>query len=70
MAKVLKIVFDLKDDKTATYSLADPKDGLTKNEVQTATTAMLAKDFVLSGGTLATGVKDAYIQQNERIELA
>ena len=70
MAKTLKIVFDLKDAKTATYSLPDPKDGLTKAEVQTATEAMLAKEFVLSGGTLATGVKDAYIQQNERIELA
>ena len=70
MAKVLKIVFDLKDDKTATYSIPDPKDGLTKNEVQTAASAMIAKDFVLSGGTLAQNVKDAYIQQNERIELA
>ena len=70
MAKTLKVVFDLKDGKTSTYSLADPKDGLTKAEVETATGAMLADEFVLAGGTLATGVKDAYISSVERIELA
>lgn len=70
MAKTLKIVFDLGDDKTATYSLADPKDGLTKAAVETATSAMIAKSFVRSGGSLAQDVKDAYIANVERIELA
>ena len=70
MAKTLKIVFNLKDTKTATHSLPDPKDGLTKDEVRTAAAAMVAKDFVLSGGTLATDIKDAYISNVERIELA
>ena len=69
MAKTLKIVFNLKDTKTATYSLPDPKDSITKNEVQTAAETMLAKKFVLSGGTLATDIKDAYIANVERIEL-
>ena len=68
MAKTLKIVFNLKDTKTATYSLPDPKDDITKDAVQTAAAAMIAKNFVLSGGTLATDVKDAYISNVERIE--
>ena len=70
MAKTLKIVFNLKDTKTTTYSLPDPKDDITKNAVQTAAETMLAKKFVLSGGTLATDIKDAYIANVERIELA
>lgn len=70
MAKTLKIVFDFDGIKTATYNIADPKDGLTKTEVQAATGTMIAKDFVCSGGSLATGVKDAYIENYERIELA
>ena len=69
MAKTLKIVFNLKDTNTATYSLPDPKDDITKDAVQTAAAAMIAKNFVLSGGTLATDVKDAYISNVERIEL-
>ena len=70
MAKTLKIVFDIGGVRTSTFSLADPKDDITKSAVQTAATTMLAKDFVLSGGSLATDVKDAYIENYERIELA
>ena len=70
MSKTLKIVFNLKDQKTSTISIADPKDGLTKAAVQTATDAMIAKDFIRSRGFGAVDVKDAYIQQEDRIELA
>ncbi|MDD6698216.1 MAG: DUF2922 domain-containing protein [Veillonellaceae bacterium] len=70
MAKTLKIVLALKDQKTSTFSLADPKDGLTKAAVTAATDEMIAKNFVLAGGSGATGVKDAYISNVERIELA
>jgi len=70
MAKTLKIVFDFDGIKTATFSIADPKDDITKAAVKAATDTMVAKDFVLSGGSLATGVKDAYIENYERIELA
>ena len=48
MAKTLKIVFDLKGTKTTTFSLPDPKDDITKDAVQTAAAAMIAKNFVLS----------------------
>ena len=70
MAKTLKIVFNLKDQKTSTISLADPKDGLTKAEVQAAADDILAKNFILSGGSAATSVKEFYIQSSDRIELA
>ena len=70
MSKTLKIVFNLKDQKTSTISIADPKDGLTKAAVQTATDAMIAKDFIRSRGFGAVDVKDAYLQQEDRIELA
>ena len=70
MAKTLKIVFNLQDAKTKTYSIADPKDGLTAAEVETAADEMRTKEFVLSGGVTASELKDAYIQNVERIELA
>ena len=70
MAKTLKIVFQLKDQKTATMSLADPKDGPTKAEVESATNDMVAKDFLRSNGFPATGVKEFYIKSSERVELA
>ena len=70
MSKTLKIVFTLKDQKTSTISIADPKDGLTKAEVQTAVDEMVAKDFLRVSGFAATGVKEFYIQSSDRVELA
>ncbi len=70
MSKTLKIVFTLKDQKTSTISIADPKDGLTKAEVQTAADDMIAKDFIRANGFAATGVKEFYIQSSDRVELA
>ena len=70
MAKTLKMVVTLKDLKTTTLSVADPKDGLTKAEVTSAADEMIAKDFIRSGGFGATALKDAYIQSEDRIELA
>lgn len=70
MAKTLKIVFDYDGIKTSTYNIADPKDGLTKAEVQTAADEMVAKDFLRVSGFAATGVKEFYIQSSDRVELA
>lgn len=63
MAKSLKMVFAVGDAKTTTLSLAEPKDGLTKAEVQTALDEMVAKQAI-------TGVKDFYVLSSERSELA
>ena len=50
MAKSLKMVFAVGDAKTATLSLAEPKDGLTKAEVQTALDEMVEKKAITVGG--------------------
>lgn len=70
MAKSLKMVFAVGDAKTATLSLAEPKDGLTKAEVQTALDEMVAKQVIKVGGAAITGVKEFYILSSERSELA
>ena len=70
MAKSLKMVFAVGDAKTATFSLAEPKDGLTKAEVQTALDEMVAKQAITVGGAPITGVKDFYVLSSERSELA
>ena len=70
MAKSLKMVFAVGDAKTATLSLAEPKDVLTKAEVQTALDEMVAKQAITVGGAPITGVKDFYVLSSERSELA
>ena len=70
MAKSLKMVFAVGDAKTTTLSLAEPKDGLTKAEVQTALDEMVAKQAIMVGGAAITGVKDFYVLSSERSELA
>ena len=70
MAKSLKMVFAVGDAKTTTLSLAEPKDVLTKAEVQTALDEMVAKQAITVGGAPITGVKDFYVLSSERSELA
>ena len=70
MAKSLKMVFAVGDAKTTALSLAEPKDGLTKAEVQTALDEMVAKQAITVGGAAITGVKDFYVLSSERSELA
>ncbi len=70
MKSVLKMVLTLSDGKSVTYSLADPKDGLTGAEVEAALQEMIAKDAVTVGTASAVAVKDAYIQDTDRRELA
>ncbi|NMD99652.1 DUF2922 domain-containing protein [Selenomonas bovis] len=70
MAKSLKMIFQTEAGKTATLSLAEPKDGLTKAEVQTVVDEMVAKKAVVIGSAAATGVKEFYVQNSERVELA
>lgn len=70
MAKSLKMVFAVGAAKTTTLSLAEPKDGLTKAEVQTALDEMVAKQAITVGGAPITGVKDFYVLSSERSELA
>ena len=70
MKGVLQIVVSLSNNKSITYSLADPKEGLTKAEVQAVVQEMLDKRAIFTKEALPEGMKDAYIQESDRRELA
>lgn len=70
MKGVLKIVLSLTDNKTITYSLADPKEGLTEAEVQTVVQEMFSKKAISVKDASLAGLKDAYIQESDRRALA
>ena len=70
MKGVLKVVVSLTNNKSITYSLADPKEGLTKAEVQAVVKAMMDKRAVSMKDAVLTGMKDAYIQESDRRALA
>ena len=68
--KTLKMVFTLEAGGSLTYSLNDPKEGLTGNEVRSVMQQMIDKGAVVSGEDVATAIKDAYIYDANRVELA
>ena len=68
--KSLKIVFTLEAGANITYTLQNPKAGLTKEAVLEVMQQMLDKQAVISGESLANGIKDAYIYESNRQELA
>ena len=66
----LKIVFELDDEKTHTLSLKDPRDGLTKTQVNTFANLVIDKEAISKNNALPTKLKEAYIQKSERLELS
>ena len=71
MAKELKIVFRLDNDKTGTFSLADPKTGLTAAQVGTVTDYIINNQcLVYSGTSYPVSVKEAYIYETVKTPLA
>lgn len=70
MSKKLQMAFTLDTGKTLTYSLSDPKDGLTMAEVQAVMNNMIAKQAVVSANGTATAIKEALIKSTEEIALA
>ena len=67
MAKSLKMVFKLSEAQTVTLSLADPKAGLTKAEVEGVMNDVIAKHAL---GVSPTAIKESYIRSSEDQELA
>ncbi len=67
--RTLKLVFNLNNKKTTTCSLADPKDGLTRAEVEAVTKDIVDQNILLAGDATPESVKDMYIQESKRIEL-
>jgi hypothetical protein len=70
MNKVLKMVFNLEGAKTLTYSLADPKDGLTKAAVEAVMNNMITQQAVVVDGIYPQSIKEAVIKSTEEIALA
>lgn len=60
----------MEGNKTFTYSLAEPKEGLTKAEVEAVMTSMIEKKAVVVNGIFPTAVKEALIRSTEDTVLA
>ena len=70
MTSTLKTVLNLGDTgKTLTLSLPDPKDGLTRAEVDTAMAKAIDNDLISVNGNIASSIKKAYIHREEDVEL-
>lgn len=59
--KKLTMVFNLDNGDTFKYNLADPKEGLTKTEVDTAMQKMIDSEAILKDGHKAASIKESYI---------
>lgn len=57
----LTMVFTLDNGDDFKYNLAEPKDGLTKTEVDTAMQKMIDTQAIIKEGHKATAIKEAYI---------
>ena len=57
----LTMVFNLDNGDEFKYNLTDPKDALTKTEVDEAMQAMIDNNAVLKDGYGAASIKEAYI---------
>lgn len=68
--KTLQIIFKVGDAKELTFSLVDPKDSLTKAEVDAWANKVVTKQAIMTGGAPVTGVKDSYVKEVTITQLA
>ncbi len=64
------MVFKLDNEKTVTYSLADPKAELTKAEAAAVAQDIIDAGAIRVGTATPTGLKDIYVQNSSRHDLA
>ena len=65
MTKTLKMPFRNEAGKEVNFTLANPKDGLTKAEVQATQTMILAKNlFATTGGDLVNALEPSILIQD------
>lgn len=69
MKRVLKMLFTVESGKTCTFSIEDPKDGLTKAEVGGVMNEMITDEAILYNNSEATKIKDAYIYETNTVAL-
>lgn len=70
MKRVLKIMLNLPGGKTLTYSLEDPKAGLTNAEVETLMNDMITRSAILVNNVEPESFKKAYIYETNTVDLA
>lgn len=70
MTNTLKIAFDLPNKKTFTLSIADPKDGITKAEVQSVAEDIISKQVFLVDGAALQSVKSIKLYSSSSTVLA
>lgn len=64
--RTLELVFTLDSDATKTYSLQDPKEGLTEAETRAAMQKMIDAEAIDAGGAKAVAIKETYIRISDR----
>lgn len=70
MKRTLKMLFVIESGKTCTFSVDDPKNGLTKTEVDDVMNEMIEDRAILYNNSEATNIKDAYIYETNTVALA
>lgn len=69
MNQKLQMTFALASGKTFTYSLANPKSGLTKAEVAAVMTQIIDKKAVVTAGGYPVSIKETLIRSTEESAL-
>lgn len=69
VTKNLQMVFTLADGKKLTYNLADPKDDVTRAQVESTMTNMITNNVVMKDSVVATKIDGIYVKTVENIEL-
>ena len=64
------MTFQLEGTKTLTYTLASPKETLTRADVEAVMNTMIARKAVLSNGISPTAIKAIVVKSTEEVALA
>ena len=68
--KMLHMVFNAEGKKELTVSLTDPKENLTKAEVETVMQDIITKNAIIKNGASMLSVKRSFIREVTETELA
>lgn len=69
MADTLKMTFNLEGGKTASISLASPKEDIKAEDVKPVMENIIAKEAILVKGQKAVSIKDAVVRKLEEQKL-
>lgn len=69
MKRVLKMSLNLENGKKKTWTLEDPKTGLTKTEVETALNTAIQEDYFLVNNSEATSIDNYYIYETNTVNV-